>query len=58
MGPRPRQLIARSGTAGSKVIVWASPDTFTIFPVMAVSRYFVDLLDELGYDAPAQGGTV
>ena len=46
-----RELIARSGTAGSRVVVWASPDTFPIFPVAAVSRYFVDLLNELGYDA-------
>ena len=45
------ELIDRSGTAGSRVIVWSSPDAFPIFPVAAVSRYFVGLLNELGYDA-------
>ena len=28
-----------------------SPETFPIFPAAAVSRYFVNLLNELGYDA-------
>ena len=46
-----RELIARSGTAGSRVVVWAGPETFKIFPVVAVGRYFVELLDDLGYDA-------
>ena len=46
-----RELIARSGTADSRVVVWAGPETFKIFPVVAVGRYFVELLDDLGYDA-------
>jgi len=46
-----QELVDRSGTAGSRVIVWASPDAFPIFPVLPVSRYFVDLLSDLGYDA-------
>ena len=46
-----RELIARSGTGGSRVIVWASPETFLIFPVVPVARYFVGLLNDLGYDA-------
>jgi YVTN family beta-propeller protein len=46
-----RELVAESGTAGSRVIVWASRDYFPGLPHVRVSRYFVRLLDRLGYDA-------
>jgi len=46
-----KELVAESGTAGSRVIVWASRDYFAGVPHVRVSRYFVHLLDRLGYDA-------
>jgi peptide/nickel transport system substrate-binding protein len=47
-----QDLIAESGTAGSRVIVWASRDYFPVLPGhVPVSRYFVRLLDALGYRA-------
>lgn len=46
-----QELVAESGTAGSRVIVWASRDYFPGLPHVRVSRYFVRLLDRLGYHA-------
>jgi YVTN family beta-propeller protein len=46
-----QQLVARSGTAGSRVVVWASHDALPLLPVVPVGRYFVALLDDLGYHA-------
>jgi peptide/nickel transport system substrate-binding protein len=43
-------LVDASGTAGARVTVWASPDAGGGFGV-PVGSYFVDLLDQLGYDA-------
>ena len=45
-----RSLVEMSATEGSKVTVWATPEYAFGIPV-AVGRYFVDLLDELGYRA-------
>ena len=45
-----RKLVLASGTAGSRVKVWATPDYAFGLP-MPVGRYFVRLLDELGYRA-------
>jgi YVTN family beta-propeller protein len=47
---RARQLVEASGTTGSSVTVWATPDYAFGIPV-PVGRYFVELLDELGYRA-------
>jgi YVTN family beta-propeller protein len=41
-----QSLVNASGTAGMKVTVWAAPGWFP-----PVSRYFRDLLDQLGYRA-------
>jgi peptide/nickel transport system substrate-binding protein len=46
-----RELIARSGTAGSRVMVWASREALPLLPLVPVGRYFVDLLNDLGYRA-------
>jgi peptide/nickel transport system substrate-binding protein len=47
-----QDLISESGTAGSRVIVWASRDYFPVLPGhVPVSRYFVRLLDGLGFRA-------
>jgi ABC-type transport system substrate-binding protein/DNA-binding SARP family transcriptional activator len=43
--PRARRLVAASGTAGLRIVVWA-PSSRTV-----VGRYFVDLLDDLGFRA-------
>jgi YVTN family beta-propeller protein len=45
-----QHLVDASGTAGARVTVWASPDAGGGFGV-PVGSYFVDLLDQLGYDA-------
>jgi ABC-type transport system substrate-binding protein len=45
-----RQLVDASGTAGAKVTVWAAPTPF-VPGAMPEARYFVHLLDGLGYDA-------
>jgi YVTN family beta-propeller protein len=45
-----RQLMARSGTRGGSVTVLAAPGALGGWMV-PVGKYFVDLLDELGYDA-------
>jgi peptide/nickel transport system substrate-binding protein len=45
-----RQLVDRSGTGGASVTVWAAPGALGGWTV-PVSKYFVDLLDQLGYDA-------
>jgi peptide/nickel transport system substrate-binding protein len=45
-----RKLIAASGTAGTRVTVWATPDYAFGTPV-PVGRYFVGLLRDLGYRA-------
>ena len=42
---RARRLVAASGTAGEDVVVWTLPSR------MAIGRYFVDLLDDLGFRA-------
>jgi peptide/nickel transport system substrate-binding protein len=42
---RARRLIARSGRAGERVVVWTRPSR------KAIGRYFVTLLDELGFRA-------
>ena len=44
-----RQLVDRSGTAGGRVSVWATEalGSWTV----PVGQYFVELLDQLGYDA-------
>jgi peptide/nickel transport system substrate-binding protein len=46
-----QELVDRSGTAGSRVIVWGSLDAFPVFPVVPVSRHFVNILNDLGYHA-------
>jgi YVTN family beta-propeller protein len=46
-----QELVARSGTKGSRVVVWASRDALPLMPVVPVGRYFVGLLRVLGYDA-------
>jgi peptide/nickel transport system substrate-binding protein len=43
---RARELVADSGTAGTRVTVWTSPP---IPGGVAVSRYFHSLLEDLGY---------
>jgi peptide/nickel transport system substrate-binding protein len=48
---RARDLVAESGTAGSRVTVWASRDYYPLLPLVPVGRYFVNLLDQLGYRA-------
>jgi ABC-type transport system substrate-binding protein/class 3 adenylate cyclase/streptogramin lyase len=45
--PRARALIAASGTEGMRITVWATPTGV----VLAQTRYFVDLLNRLGYRA-------
>jgi YVTN family beta-propeller protein len=45
-----RELVEGSGTAGSLVTVWATPDYASGTPV-PVGQYFVDLLNGLGYRA-------
>ncbi len=46
---RARELVEQSGTAGTKVTVWASDG---LFPAsVPVGRYFAELLDRLGYRA-------
>jgi ABC-type transport system substrate-binding protein/class 3 adenylate cyclase len=45
-----RQLVDASGTTGAKVTVWAAPTPF-VPGAMPEARYFVHLLDGLGYDA-------
>ena len=47
---RARKLVAASGTAGSPVTVWATPDYAFGMPV-PVGRYFVGVLRDLGYRA-------
>lgn len=47
---RARELVDLSGTAGSRVTVWAASDAYFGFPV-PVGRYFVKLLNDLGYRA-------
>jgi peptide/nickel transport system substrate-binding protein len=42
-----RELIERSNTAGTEVVVWASQGAFPVS--VPVGRYFRDLLEELGY---------
>ena len=42
---RARRLVSASGTAGEDVVVWTLPSR------MAIGRYFVDLLDDLGFRA-------
>jgi peptide/nickel transport system substrate-binding protein len=42
---RARRLIAASGRAGERVVVWTPPSE------KAIGRYFVNLLDELGFRA-------
>jgi YVTN family beta-propeller protein len=44
------QLVDRSGTAGARVTVWATPGALGGW-IVPVGEYFVDLLDQLGYDA-------
>jgi YVTN family beta-propeller protein len=46
-------LVDASGTAGSAVTVWATPDYAFGVPV-PVGQYFVDLLNQLGYRATLQ----
>ena len=41
-----RKLVSRSGTAGMKVVVWATPPFFE-----SVGRYFTGLLNDLNYRA-------
>jgi ABC-type transport system substrate-binding protein/class 3 adenylate cyclase len=48
--PKARQLVNASGTAGMKVVVWATPNELGGWTVL-VGRHFVDLLEQLGYDA-------
>ncbi len=48
---RARDLVTESGTAGSRVTVWASSDYYPLLPLVPVGRYFVNLLDQLGYRA-------
>ena len=45
-----RTLVRSSGTAGSKVTVWATPDYAFGIPV-PVGRYFVRVLHRIGYRA-------
>ena len=45
-----RQLVDASGTAGAKVTVWTAPTPF-VPGAMPDARYFVRLLDRLGYNA-------
>ena len=45
-----RELVAESGTAGSNVTVWVTPDYAFGIPV-PVGRYFVRLLNKLAYHA-------
>jgi ABC-type transport system substrate-binding protein/class 3 adenylate cyclase/DNA-binding beta-propeller fold protein YncE len=45
-----RQLVSASGTRGTKVTIWASPDAFRGVGV-PIGQYLVDLLDRLGFDA-------
>jgi YVTN family beta-propeller protein len=45
-----KQLVDRSGTVGASVTLWATPEALGGFTV-PVGRYFVKLLDHLGYDA-------
>ncbi len=45
-----RELVEASGTAGTPVTVWATPDYASGTPV-PVGQYFVDLLNDLGYRA-------
>ncbi len=46
-----QELVDRSGTIGSRLIVWASRDALPLLPVVPVGRYFVRVLDDLGYRA-------
>jgi YVTN family beta-propeller protein len=45
-----KRLVDESGTAGTRVTVWATPDQYIGFPV-PMGRYFRHLLKELGYRA-------
>jgi YVTN family beta-propeller protein len=45
-----QKLVDRSGTGGASVTVWAAPEALGGFTV-PVGQYFVELLDQLGYDA-------
>jgi YVTN family beta-propeller protein len=45
-----RQLVDGSGTGGASVTVWAAPGALGGW-IVPVGKYFVDLLDQLGYDA-------
>jgi peptide/nickel transport system substrate-binding protein len=44
--PMARKLVAESGTGGDRVVVWQAPKKAEPSP-----RYFVDVLNELGYHA-------
>jgi YVTN family beta-propeller protein len=44
-----KELINASGTARAKVVVWAAPTAYQWS--MPVGRHFVELLDQLGFDA-------
>jgi peptide/nickel transport system substrate-binding protein len=45
-----QELVDRSGTGGARVTVWATPGDLGGW-IVPVGKYFVDLLDQLGYDA-------
>jgi peptide/nickel transport system substrate-binding protein len=46
-----KELVARSGTADARVAVWASREALPLLPLVPVGRYFVALLNDLGYRA-------
>ncbi len=52
---RARQLVAASGTRGTKVTVWGFTDDPTISP--EVVRYVASVLRDLGYDATVRLGS-
>ena len=46
-----QELVSASGTRGTKVTIWASPEAFSGGPGVPIGRYLVELLDQLGFDA-------
>jgi peptide/nickel transport system substrate-binding protein len=43
--------VSASGTGGTRVTIWASPEAFSGGFGVPIGRYLVDLLDRLGFDA-------